>query len=224
MIFFSKTPRNILYGTAILITGLFLSVSSAFAVPNDFPLDDERPLWWDTADATITFEPVPGLGSFVTGIADGTQGYGYSLLPYSDGINSNLVLRLENSENSEMVKNFWLALHATDSTGGTPGVIPDITVVGYGSTSPDYVVTADVDTSVYYSDGWVFINGTITPQPASETFLISYELGSLALDYLEVATFCIDPSDLTESVPVPSALFLFAGGAGFLALIYRRKK
>lgn len=188
----------------VLVFSLGVSQANACAIP----CPDCIPEWWTTADARIdmpswTLDMWDGGG----GTADGTKGYDFSYSTFETPEGAFLAVNLENEENQNMEKKFFVGLHVSSSQS----YLPFVKVTSYyadGSVVPlEYVAS---------NEGlWFCLEETISPQPGFESFLIklSNEDGAAVVDYVKLGTKC---------VPIPSTLLLLGGG--LVGLVGIRKK
>jgi len=200
--------------------GLFMLCSSVQASPST---DPERPDWWDDADATIIFDPIPSGDITTPLLAGGTGGYTYTAYFNETSFQSNsfttMNIFLSNEEKPQNIKFFWVGLHYNTGSEYAPDE-SFVDIVGHyndGSGS-----TVDFDSfELDATNGWAYWGASLSPQPVWENFDILVNVADsdgdlFDVDYIEVAT-------KADPVPLPSAIFLLGGGLIGLAGFVRRK-
>ncbi len=189
------------------------------------PVPDYRPDWWSNADAKVSLDtPAPGTSG--GGIADGSKGYAYTWMtltffdsdPEDGGRTNFLTVWLDNDENQNMTKKFWLAVHFSEAFSELPDSDPP-TITGYYEDGTYKSLTPNVD-DVVLAGNWVYWEPSMFPQPDRETFVIQTlgdylnpEKTNFTIDYVEMGTYC---------VPIPSTLLLLSGGLLSIAGLRRK--
>ena len=217
--------RIVFSGLAVFI-GFFMLLSTAHAA-----VDHERPDWWDDADASIVFSPLVYEDISIPLEADGL-GYEYTVHFNVTGNNflsqTYMHIDLENEENLDKIKLFWVGFHYTVDpiTGGD--FLPNETFVDIIANYKDGSQTGSILFDYFNLEpgqdgfsGWAYFAASLFPQPASEEFSIFADASFMGMpifhiDEIEIATKCV--------VPVPSAIFLFGGGLAGLVGLRRRKE
>jgi len=220
--------KRMVFPVLAVLISFFITLTTAYAA-----IDHERPDWWDNADARIelalvnfTYEDIN-----IPVVADGTKGYLYTthfntiaVPPFFSS--TSLTLDLENEENPNKTKLFWVGIHFIGHLNPVSGyVLPDQSFVDIIGNYNDGSQTKTLGYDYFKVDadsegtGWAYFETSLFPQPASEEFSIQMDAffngaPAFQIDRIEIGTYC---------VPVPSALFLFGGGLVGLVGLRRRK-
>jgi len=211
-----------------LVLSLGLTQGQACTVLQTDPCPECVPGWWAKADAQVVFDSVPDMGRSGEGTAErlspgGAFSYSWETMSFFD--TDYLILNLENEENASLTKHFWVSYHfngtlPTDASllGGTSGLLG---ITGYYETliseNDQSLAFTSTDFGVLEVEhgkcAWV--EATMWPQPARESFLLVVGKDDFSVDHLKLGTKC---------VPLPSTLLLLGGGLVGLIGFKRRKK
>jgi hypothetical protein len=201
-----------LYVFAALFIGLGFVQAQACVVVQE-PCDGcERPDWWDTADAQVTFPSwTLGMWKGGGGTAAGEKDYSFSYSTYENPDGKFISVNLEN-EQALPIKQIWVAFHVKEGVS-VEGFEPTIQITGHYNNQDPEVLFNDVS-DITVSGNWFCLETLMTPQPAFENFIIRIGDDYRLADYLELGT--------KGAVPIPSTVLLL--GAGFAGLVGFRKR
>jgi len=224
----STIKNRVVFSGLVVFIGFFMLFSTANACVATAP-DHKRPDWWDMADAKIVFSPLIYKDISTPVEADGLKGYKYKVhfnVTGNDFLSQTYMhIDLENEENPDMTKLFWVGFHFAEFIDGD--YLPNESFVDIVAEYNNGSQTGSIPFDYFEIDsngsgsGWAYYAASLFPQPASEKFTILVDtfLGGqpiFQIDQVEIGTKCV--------VPIPSALILFGGGLAGLVGLKRRKE
>jgi hypothetical protein len=205
-----QNPRRVSFGIGLSVAvALFVCLgfaqANACTIPDPCP-DCPTPVWWDTADAQIVFDPIPKIGKGKTSRA------------YRPGYPKKDWFKYTWNTFSSFDGNDFIGV-AFQFTGDWGGDKPVVSITGYYDEQDLDPITMTLFSGDFnVDDGCAWINTTMYPQPARETFLIALGGPDYGFDVncLTLGTKCV--------VPLPSTLLLLGGGLVGIFGLKRRKR